>query len=96
MTRVPREVFAHHDPAPGAADIDEIAADFADDAVGDHARGRVPRQGRCPGSMRAKLSAACAWHARLGRAVLVPYDLGSSRETGSSLLYIDHQYILPV
>ena len=33
MTRTPQEVFAHHGPALGAADIDEIAADFADDAV---------------------------------------------------------------
>jgi hypothetical protein len=33
MTRTPQEVFAHHGPALAAADIDEIAADFADDAV---------------------------------------------------------------
>jgi ketosteroid isomerase-like protein len=33
MTRTPQEVFAHHGPALAAADIDQIAADFADDAV---------------------------------------------------------------
>jgi ketosteroid isomerase-like protein len=33
MTRTPQEVFAHHGPAFAAADIEEIAADFADDAV---------------------------------------------------------------
>jgi hypothetical protein len=33
MTRTPQEVFAHHGPALGAADLDEIVADFADDAV---------------------------------------------------------------
>jgi ketosteroid isomerase-like protein len=33
MTRTPQEVFAHHGPALAAADIDEIAADYADDAV---------------------------------------------------------------
>lgn len=33
MTRTPQEVFAHHGAALAAADIDEIAADFADDAV---------------------------------------------------------------
>ncbi len=33
MTRTPQEVFAHHGPALAAEDIDEIAADFADDAV---------------------------------------------------------------
>jgi len=33
MTRTPQEVFAHHSPALAAADVDEIAADFADDAV---------------------------------------------------------------
>jgi hypothetical protein len=33
MTRTPQEVFAHHGRALAAADIDEIAADFADDAV---------------------------------------------------------------
>jgi ketosteroid isomerase-like protein len=33
MTRTPQEVFAHHSTAFGAKDIDEIVADFADDAV---------------------------------------------------------------
>ena len=33
MTRTPQEVFAHHGQAFGAEDIDEIVADFADDAV---------------------------------------------------------------
>jgi hypothetical protein len=33
MTRTPQQVFAHHGPALAAADIDEIAADFADDAL---------------------------------------------------------------
>lgn len=33
MTRSPQEVFAHHGQALGAADLDEIVADFADDAV---------------------------------------------------------------
>src|SRR5258708_3685386 len=33
MTRTPQEVFAHHGQAFGAADLDEIVADFADDAV---------------------------------------------------------------
>ena len=33
MTRTPQEVLAHHSRALGAADLDEIVADFADDAV---------------------------------------------------------------
>src|SRR5258708_5530808 len=33
MTRTPKEVFAHHGQAFGAGDLDEIVADFADDAV---------------------------------------------------------------
>ena len=33
MTRTPEEVFAHHAKALGAGDLDEIVADYADDAV---------------------------------------------------------------
>ena len=33
MARTPKEVFQHHADALGAADLDEIAADYADDAV---------------------------------------------------------------
>jgi ketosteroid isomerase-like protein len=33
MTRTPQEVLAHHSRALVAADLDEIVADFADDAV---------------------------------------------------------------
>lgn len=33
MTRTPQEVLAHHGPALAAADLDEIVADYADDAV---------------------------------------------------------------
>ena len=33
MTRTPQEVFAHHGQAFGAGNVDEIAADFTDDAV---------------------------------------------------------------
>jgi uncharacterized protein (TIGR02246 family) len=33
MTRSPEEVFAHHAQALGAGDLDEIVADYADDAV---------------------------------------------------------------
>jgi ketosteroid isomerase-like protein len=33
MTRTPQEVFAHHAQALGAGDLDEIVADYADDAV---------------------------------------------------------------
>ena len=33
MTRTPEEVFAHHVEALGAGDLDEIVADYADDAV---------------------------------------------------------------
>jgi len=33
MTRTPREVFQHHAEALGAGDLDEIVADYADDAV---------------------------------------------------------------
>ena len=33
MTRTPQEVMAHHSQALGAADLNEIVADFADDAV---------------------------------------------------------------
>ena len=33
MTRTPKEVFAHHAHALGAGDLDEIVADYADDAV---------------------------------------------------------------
>ncbi|WP_156689097.1 nuclear transport factor 2 family protein [Mycobacterium sp. Marseille-P9652] len=33
MARSPQEVFAHHGKALAAADLDEIVADYADDAV---------------------------------------------------------------
>ena len=33
MTRTPEEVFVHHVQAMGAGDLDEIVADYADDAV---------------------------------------------------------------
>jgi ketosteroid isomerase-like protein len=33
MTRAPQEVFAHHGKALAAGDLDEIVADYADDAV---------------------------------------------------------------
>jgi hypothetical protein len=33
MTRTPEEVFQHHAQALGAEDLDEIVADYADDAV---------------------------------------------------------------
>ncbi len=33
MTRTPQEVFAHHGQALGAGDLDEIVADYSDDAV---------------------------------------------------------------
>jgi ketosteroid isomerase-like protein len=33
MARTPEEVFAHHARALGAGDLDEIVADYADDAV---------------------------------------------------------------
>ena len=33
MTRTPEEVFGHHAQALGAGDLDEIVADYADDAV---------------------------------------------------------------
>jgi|ERR1700694_1087522 hypothetical protein len=33
MTRTPQEVFAHHAQALVAGDLDEIVADYADDAV---------------------------------------------------------------
>jgi hypothetical protein len=33
MTRSPEEVFHHHAEALGAGDLDEIVADYADDAV---------------------------------------------------------------
>ena len=33
MARTPREVFQHHAEALGAGDLDEIVADYADDAV---------------------------------------------------------------
>ena len=33
MTRTPEEVFAHHAQALGAGDLDEIVADYADNAV---------------------------------------------------------------
>ena len=33
MTRTPQEIMTHHSQALGAADLDEIVADFADDAV---------------------------------------------------------------
>src|SRR4249920_977781 len=33
MTRTPEEVFSHHAQALGAGDLDEIVADYADDAV---------------------------------------------------------------
>ena len=32
-TRTPQEVFAHHGKALAAGDLDEIAADYADDSV---------------------------------------------------------------
>jgi ketosteroid isomerase-like protein len=33
MTRSPQEIFQHHAEALGAGDLDEIVADYADDAV---------------------------------------------------------------
>jgi ketosteroid isomerase-like protein len=33
MTRTPEEVFQHHAVSLGAGDLDEIVADYADDAV---------------------------------------------------------------
>ncbi len=33
MTRTPQEVFQHHAQALGAGDLDEIVADYADDAL---------------------------------------------------------------
>jgi ketosteroid isomerase-like protein len=33
MTRTPEEVFQHHAKALGAGDLDEIVADYAEDAV---------------------------------------------------------------
>jgi ketosteroid isomerase-like protein len=33
MARTPEEVFSHHAQALGAGDLDEIVADYADDAV---------------------------------------------------------------
>jgi uncharacterized protein (TIGR02246 family) len=33
MTRTPQDVFQHHAQALGAGDLDEIVADYADDAV---------------------------------------------------------------
>ena len=33
MTRTPQEVFQHHGEALGVGDLDEIVADYADDAV---------------------------------------------------------------
>jgi hypothetical protein len=33
MTRTPEEVFAHHAAALGAGDLDQIVADYSDDAV---------------------------------------------------------------
>ena len=33
MARSPQEVFAHHAEALGAGDLDEIVADYSDDAV---------------------------------------------------------------
>lgn len=33
MTRTPEEVFQHHATALGAEDLDQIVADYADDAV---------------------------------------------------------------
>ncbi len=33
MTRTPEEVFTHHARSLGAGDLDEIVADYADDAI---------------------------------------------------------------
>lgn len=33
MTRTPEEVFAHHGQALGAEDLEEIVADYSDDAI---------------------------------------------------------------
>ena len=33
MTRTPEEVFAHHAQSLGAGDLDEIVADYTDDAI---------------------------------------------------------------
>ena len=33
MTRTPEEIFQHHAEALGAGDLDEIVADYTDDAV---------------------------------------------------------------
>jgi hypothetical protein len=53
MTRTPEEVFQHHAEALGAGDLDEIVADYADDAVFHLASGRQARPGRHPGGIHS-------------------------------------------
>ena len=54
MTRTPEEVFQHHAQALGAEDLDEIVADYADDAVLIPRAGSA-RQGRHPGGVHANV-----------------------------------------
>ena len=51
MTRTPEEVFAHHVKALGAGDLDEIVADYADDARLHHIQRDHAWQRRGPGSV---------------------------------------------
>jgi hypothetical protein len=46
--RSPQEVFDHHAQALGAEDLEEIVADYSDDAIFITPRRRAPRQGRHP------------------------------------------------
>ena len=53
MARTPEEVFSHHATALGADDLDEIVADYADDAIfitpTGVLRGKDGIRGRSPG-----------------------------------------------
>ena len=46
MARSPQEIFKHHAEALMAGDLDEIVADYTDDAVVITPRVVLPRQGR--------------------------------------------------
>ena len=66
MARSPQEIFQHHAEALMAGDLDEIVADYTDDAVVITPRGAVPREGR----RARRLSSRCWGIARreVGRA----------------------------
>jgi ketosteroid isomerase-like protein len=76
MTRTPQEVFAHHAQALGAADLDEIVADYADDSI-------LITPG---GAARGKDGVRAAFAKLLGDMPHAAWDLKSQTYEGDVLL----------